>query len=103
MRILDCKERKCNEITKNAPIILDYMCEECDTHFDSVKKYLTALNIPFTVDPGIVRGLYYYTKTIFEILNNSLMLHYNLVCTLDILNCLYLSLSFEVLKFLKLA
>lgn len=70
MRILDCKERKCNEITKNAPIILDYMCEECDTHFDSVKKYLTALNIPFTVDPGIVRGLDYYTKTIFEILND---------------------------------
>ena len=70
MRILDCKERKCKEITKNAPIILDYMCEECDTHFDSVKKYLTALNIPFTVDPGIVRGLDYYTKTIFEILND---------------------------------
>ena len=45
MRILDCKERKCKEITKNAPIILDYMCEECDTHFESVKKYLTALEI----------------------------------------------------------
>ena len=70
MRILDCKERKCKDITKNAPIILDYMCEECDNHFDSVKKYLTALNIPFTVDPGIVRGLDYYTKTIFEILND---------------------------------
>ena len=70
MRILDCKERKCKEITKNAPIILDYMCEECDTHFNAVKEYLTALNIPFTVDPGIVRGLDYYTKTIFEILND---------------------------------
>ena len=70
MRILDCKERKCNEITKNAPIILDYMCEECDTHFTEVKKYLDALNIPYTVDPGIVRGLDYYTKTIFEILND---------------------------------
>ena len=70
MRILDCKNKNCGEITKNAPIILDYMCEECDTHFDSVKKYLTALNIPFTVDPGIVRGLDYYTKTIFEILND---------------------------------
>ena len=70
MRILDCKERKCNEITKNAPIILDYMCEECDTHFDSVKKYLTALNIPFTVDPGIVRGLDYYSHTVFEIISD---------------------------------
>ena len=70
MRILDCKNKKCGEITKNAPIILDYMCEECDTHFTEVKKYLDALNIPYTVDPGIVRGLDYYTKTIFEILND---------------------------------
>ena len=70
MRILDCKNKNCGEITKNAPIILDYMCEECDTHFTEVKKYLDALNIPYTVDPGIVRGLDYYTKTIFEILND---------------------------------
>ena len=63
MRILDCKN-------KNAPIILDYMCEECDSHFAEVKKYLDILNIPYTVDPGIVRGLDYYTKTIFEILND---------------------------------
>ena len=70
MRILDCKNKNCGEITKNAPIILDYMCKECDTHFTEVKKYLDALNIPYTVDPGIVRGLDYYTKTIFEILND---------------------------------
>ena len=70
MRILDCKNKNCGEITKNAPIILDYMCEECDTHFTEVKEYLDALNIPYTVDPGIVRGLDYYTKTIFEILND---------------------------------
>lgn len=70
MRILDCKNKNCGEITKNAPIILDYMCEECDTHFTEVKKYLDALNIPYTMDPGIVRGLDYYTKTIFEILND---------------------------------
>ena len=70
MRILDCKNKNCGEITKNAPIILDYMCEECDTHFTEVKKYLDVLNIPYTVDPGIVRGLDYYTKTIFEILND---------------------------------
>lgn len=69
MRILDCKEKKCKEITKNAPIIIDYVCEDCTTHFDQVKKLLELLNIPFAVDPGIVRGLDYYTKTIFEILN----------------------------------
>ncbi|OOM09369.1 histidine--tRNA ligase [Clostridium saccharobutylicum] len=67
MRILDCKEKKCNEITKNAPIILDYMCEECDSHFAKVKEYLDILGIPYEIDPGIVRGLDYYTKTIFEI------------------------------------
>jgi histidyl-tRNA synthetase len=70
MRILDCKERKCKEITKNAPIILDFMCEECDTHFTKVKEYLEILGLPYTVDPGIVRGLDYYTKTIFEILTS---------------------------------
>ena len=70
MRILDCKEKKCSEITKNAPSILDYMCEECDTHFHKVEEYLELLNIPYVVDPGIVRGLDYYTKTIFEIIND---------------------------------
>lgn len=70
MRILDCKEKSCNEITKNAPIILDYICEECDSHFTEVKNYLDALKIQYKVDPGIVRGLDYYTKTIFEILND---------------------------------
>lgn len=68
MRILDCKERKCKEITKNAPVILDYLCEECDSHFTEVKEYLDILGLPYTIDPGIVRGLDYYTKTIFEIL-----------------------------------
>ena len=70
MRILDCTEKTCKEITKNAPIILDYILEECDSHFTEVKKYLDALNIKYTIDPGIVRGLDYYTKTIFEILND---------------------------------
>ena len=69
MRILDCKEKKCKSITNNAPIILDYVCEECETHFDKVKAFLEMLDVPYSVDPGIVRGLDYYTKTIFEILN----------------------------------
>lgn len=69
MRILDCKERKCKEINKNAPTILEYVCSDCETHFDKVKELLTLLEIPYTVDPGIVRGLDYYSRTIFEILN----------------------------------
>lgn len=70
MRILDCKEKSCKEITKNAPIILDYVCEDCSDHFTKVKEYLDILGIEYNVDPGIVRGLDYYTKTIFEILNS---------------------------------
>ena len=62
MRILDCKEKKCKEIIKNAPVILDYMCDDCNNHFDKVKEYLELLNIEYEVDPGIVRGLDYYNS-----------------------------------------
>lgn len=72
MRIIDCKEKSCKEITKNVPTILDYICEECSEHFEDVKKYLDALNIKYTVDPYIVRGLDYYTKTVFEFIHNGL-------------------------------
>ncbi len=66
MRILDCKSPVCQEIAKDAPVILDYLCEECSDHFEKLKKYLTSLNIDFKVNPKIVRGLDYYTKTVFE-------------------------------------
>ena len=66
MRILDCKSPICREIGKDAPVILDYLCEECSDHFDKLKKYLTKLGIDYSVDPKIVRGLDYYTKTVFE-------------------------------------
>lgn len=66
MRILDCKSPVCSEIAKDAPIILDYLCDECSEHFEKLKTYLDNLNIKFTVDPKIVRGLDYYTKTVFE-------------------------------------
>ena len=72
MRILDCKEKKCNEITKNAPTILDYICDECKDHFEELQKYLKTMDIKYTVDPGIVRGLDYYTKTVFEIIYKDL-------------------------------
>ena len=66
MRIIDCKNANCKEIAKDAPLAIDNLCEECDTHFADVKKYLTTLDIPFVVDTSIVRGLDYYTKTVFE-------------------------------------
>ncbi len=72
MRILDCKSPICSEIAKNAPVVLDFLCGECNDHFDSVKKYLKVLNIDFSINPKIVRGLDYYTKTVFEFVSNSI-------------------------------
>ncbi len=66
MRILDCKSPICQEIAKDAPLIIDYLCEECSDHFEKLKKYLSNFGIEYTVDPKIVRGLDYYTKTVFE-------------------------------------
>ena len=72
MRILDCKSPICSQIAKDAPVVLDFLCEECDTHFTSVKKHLDAMNIEYKVNPRIVRGLDYYTKTVFEFVSNSI-------------------------------
>lgn len=72
MRILDCKSPVCSEIAKGAPVVLDYLCDECKAHFEKVKSYLNALGIAFTVNPKIVRGLDYYTKTVFEFVSNSI-------------------------------
>lgn len=66
MRILDCKNPECREIAKNAPSILDYLCEDCASHFEKVKEYLDLNDISYKVNPRIVRGLDYYTKTVFE-------------------------------------
>jgi histidyl-tRNA synthetase len=66
MRILDCKSPICSDIAKDAPVILDFLCEECSQHFEALKFYLDGLGISYTVDPKIVRGLDYYTKTVFE-------------------------------------
>ncbi|SEH37578.1 histidyl-tRNA synthetase [Ruminococcus flavefaciens] len=66
MRLLDCKSPICQEIAKDAPLITDYLCEECDDHFKKLQTYLTNLGIEYKVNPKIVRGLDYYTKTVFE-------------------------------------
>ena len=66
MRILDCKEKRCKELNQGAPMMIDYLCEECKEHFENVKLMLKKANIDFKIDSSIVRGLDYYTKTVFE-------------------------------------
>ncbi|MCM1371276.1 MAG: histidine--tRNA ligase [Clostridium sp.] len=70
LRILDCKVDINNEVLKNAPIILDYLDEESKKHFCLVKKYLTSMGIDYVVNPKIIRGLDYYTDTVFEVVAN---------------------------------
>lgn len=72
MRILDCKSPVCSDIAKDAPVVTDYLCEECDAHFKKVQEYLKAMHIDYTINPKIVRGLDYYTKTVFEFITNSI-------------------------------
>lgn len=72
MRILDCKCPICHEIAEGAPVVIDYLCDECKEHFENVQKYLKAQNIEYTINPQIVRGLDYYTKTVFEFVSNSI-------------------------------
>ena len=72
LRILDCKEEKCKAITANAPKILDYLCDDCKAHFEKVQQILTSLGIAFKVNPGIVRGLDYYTRTVFEFVSTDI-------------------------------
>lgn len=72
MRILDCKSPVCSKIAQNAPVVTDYLCGDCREHFESVKKYLTASGIEYTVNPHIVRGLDYYTRTVFEFVSGGI-------------------------------
>ena len=72
MRILDCKSPIDQALVEGAPMMLDYLCEECQTAFDELKENLEAMDIPYVVNPKIVRGLDYYTKTAFEFVTNSI-------------------------------
>lgn len=71
MRILDCKNESCQAIAANAPVALDYLCEDCRAHFAAVKAHLEALGVPYTVNPTIVRGLDYYSNTVFEFVHTA--------------------------------
>jgi histidyl-tRNA synthetase len=73
MRIFDCKSEICQGVAKDAPVILDYLCEECAADFDALKKNLDVLEVSYEVDPRIVRGLDYYTKTAFEFVSRKVV------------------------------
>ncbi len=72
LRILDCKNPDCKEVAKDAPVVLDYLCDDCKAHFEGLKKRLDALGVPYTVNPRIVRGLDYYVRTVFEFVSSDL-------------------------------
>ena len=71
LRILDCKEEKCQQVKAGAPQIIDHLCENCHGHFKQVLEFLDELELPYTLNPYLVRGLDYYTKTVFEIVEKS--------------------------------
>lgn len=72
MRILDCKSEICQDIGKDAPVILDYLCDDCKEHFEKVQEYLSVMGIEFSINPKIVRGLDYYTRTVFEFISTDI-------------------------------
>ena len=72
MRIIDCKSPVCHELVQGAPMMVDYLCEDCKSAFEELQENLKAMEIPFVVDPTIVRGLDYYTKTAFEFVTTSI-------------------------------
>ena len=71
LRILDCKEEKCQRVKAGAPQIIDHLCENCHAHFKQVLEFLDELELPYTLNPYLVRGLDYYTKTVFEIVETT--------------------------------
>lgn len=72
LRVLDCKNDDCKKINANAPVILDYICEDCKTHFEKVQQLLTLAGVEYKIDSKIVRGLDYYTKTVFEFVSDNI-------------------------------
>jgi histidyl-tRNA synthetase len=71
LRVLDCKEEKCQPIKVDAPQVLDHLCDECHAHFKEVLEFLDEAEIPYNLNHALVRGLDYYTKTVFEIFSSA--------------------------------
>ena len=69
LRTLDCKDESCRKIVADAPTMMEFLCDECQTHFDGLQQRLQSIGVAFEIDPFIVRGLDYYTKTVFEIIS----------------------------------
>ena len=72
LRILDCKNDDCKKITENAPKILDYICQDCSEHLETVKRLLDVAGVSYKINPNIVRGLDYYTRTVFEFVSENI-------------------------------
>ena len=72
LRVLDCKQESCSKIVADAPKMIDYLCEDCRVHFEGLKNRLAAAGIEYRINPLIVRGLDYYTKTVFEIISTDI-------------------------------
>ncbi len=72
LRLLDCKEESCKKVNADAPQILDYLCDECKEHFELLKEYLTLAGVQYEINPRIVRGLDYYTRTVFEFVSTEI-------------------------------
>jgi histidyl-tRNA synthetase len=72
LRIFDCKVETCQEAIADAPQVIDYICDECQRHFDQVKEYLEMAGLEYILNPRMVRGLDYYTRTAFEVVSYSL-------------------------------
>ena len=71
LRILDCKQEKCQRVVRGAPQILDHLCKDCHDHFKNVLEFLEELELPYSLNPYLVRGLDYYTRTVFEFFKDS--------------------------------
>ncbi len=72
LRILDCKNDECKKITADAPKIIDYICDDCSNHFERVKRLLSVAGVEFKINPNIVRGLDYYSRTVFEFVSENI-------------------------------
>lgn len=79
LRLLDCKEEKCKQVAKSAPVVLDSLCGACKKHFQDTLEYLDYFNIQYDLDPTLVRGLDYYTNTVFEIADKNDKLRQNVL------------------------